>query len=64
MRSLTASITEARRSFVTFLLAPGEEDEDEDAARAPAAAADEEIIFLAAKRSAMADGSHSKDLAN
>lgn len=49
---------------MTFLLAPGEEDEDEDASLLPAATADEEIVFLAAKRSAMADGSHSKDLAN
>lgn len=74
-------MTEARRSFVTFLVALGEEeedgdedeDEDEDDVRIPPAAADlcnnggadKEIVFLAAKRSAMDDdGSHSKDLGN
>lgn len=71
LRSLTASITEASRSFVTFLPVPGgedgedeDEDEDEDADRLPTAAADEEAVFLAAKRSAMALVAHTPKTGN
>lgn len=57
---MTASITEARRSSEAFLLGLIGADDEDDADLLPAAAglhsngADEETVFLAAKRSVMA----------